>query len=65
MLLAVLAGWAGLVMVGGVGAAVVSLRRCVVGGVVGGGGVWWWVGAAGAVGRRPMGWCSRRGCRGR
>lgn len=48
MLLAVVAGWAGLVMVGGVGAVVVCWRRCVVGGV--GGGVWWWVGAAGLWG---------------
>lgn len=39
VLLAVVAGWAGLVMVVGVGAVVVCWRRCVVGGVVGGGGV--------------------------
>ena len=52
MLLAVVAGWAGLVMVVGVGVVVVCWRRCVVGGVVGGGGGgggWWGRGGCGAA----------------
>lgn len=48
MLLAVVAGWAGLVMVVGVGVVVVCWRRCVVGGVVGGGG------CGGGLGRRGL-----------
>ena len=48
MLLAVVAGWAGLVMVGGVGAVVVLLAA-LCGSWGCGGGVWWWVGAAGGL----------------